>query len=72
MKGSSNEICTNPKDIPGIAVLCQKPRFSICYGWWQNFQKKVLGGRNVVDIYARFPLSIQHICEDFHIFLEKY
>ena len=44
MKGSSNEICTKPKDIPGIAVLCQKPRFSICYGWWQNFLKKGTGG----------------------------
>ena len=26
----------------------------------------------VVDIYARFQLSIKHICEDFHISLEKY
>ena len=26
----------------------------------------------VVDIYARFQLSMKHICKDFHISLEKY
>ena len=26
----------------------------------------------VVDKYARFQLSMKHICEDFHISLEKY
>ena len=26
----------------------------------------------VGDIYARFQLSIKHICEDFHISLEEY
>ena len=26
----------------------------------------------VVNIYDRFQLSMKHICEDFHISLEKY
>ena len=32
----------------------------------------ILVDKVVVDIYARFKISMTHICEDFHISLEKY